>query len=617
MAKPPLLNNLRLAFIFTYFLGAGFAITYYTGLTELLTGQPIEVSEDPFALMKIDEIGKTAALDVQQPRPIIKPRETVSGSYLVSLHAQRANDWKTAYTAIRSIVDTEVMDAEGKQSLILRAMVLAVGSGNFEDGLAFAKMSDPTQANSLPLLFLAVDAFKRKDTKAASEYLTQMQGGAISDFMMPLLSSWLSAAKGEYDVAALNKNPMQYYHAALIANVLGRQQLIEGLLAEALAKPGVQALDLERIADAYTHIGKHDEALKHYKKILEILPDSKSTRDKAAALEAGGKDDFFEDVAGAEQGVARALFDMARVLYQEFSDESALIFGNLALQLDPDLIGARILLASISARAERYDSAIAHYRGIGPDSTHYEASRLQIASLMEVDERFDEAMAELQDLAQNHASVDAIIQMGDLERRRENFEAAITHYNDAFAKLGAVVPDDHENLYYVRGMAYERAGQWEKAEADLKTALDRMPEDPYVLNYLGYAWADKGQHLTTALDMIRRAVAAKPSDGYITDSLGWVYYRMGEYQRALPYLERAVALLPLDPVINDHLGDVYWKLGRRIEARFQWIRARENDEDQTLTAQLEQKLEKGLPDDAGLPKAQAVVENKAADDKAP
>ncbi|HRQ61932.1 MAG TPA: tetratricopeptide repeat protein, partial [Alphaproteobacteria bacterium] len=515
-----------------------------------------------------------------------------------------------AYTSIRSLLDTETLDAAGKQSLILRAMVLAVGSGNFEDGLAFARMSDPTQANSLPLLFLAVDAFKRKDTKAASEYLTQMQGGAVSDFMMPLLSAWLSAAKGDYDVSALTKNPMHYYHAALIANVLGRQQLIEGLLAEALSKPGVQALDLERIADAYTHIGKHDEALKHYKKILEILPDSKSTREKAAKLEAGGKDDFFEDVDGAEQGVARALYDMARVLYQEFSDESALIFGNLALQLDPELVGARILLASISARAERYDAAIAHYRGIGPENQHYENARLQIASLMEVDKRFDEALAELQDLAQNRGNVEAIIQMGDLERRRENFAAAITHYDEAFAKLGSHVPDDHENLYYVRGMAHERAGDWDKAEADLKTALERMPEDPYVLNYLGYAWADKGQHLTKALDMIRRAVAAKPSDGYITDSLGWVYYRMGEYQRALPYLERAVALLPLDPVINDHLGDVYWKLGRRIEARFQWIRARENDEDQTLTAQLEQKLEKGLPDVAGLPKAQAVVENK-------
>lgn len=606
------MKNLRFAFIFVYFLGGGFLISYYSGITEVLTGQPIEVAEDPLALMKINLNGKNVNVAelIEQPEPIIKPRETISGSYLVSLQAQRSNDWKTSYMAIRSILESNPQSLGDKEGLILRAMVLAMGSGNFSDGLEFAKLSDPTKSNSLPLLFLAVDAFQKKDYKAASETLTKMQNGAISDFMMPMLSSWLAAAEGKYEVEALNKNTMQYYHSLLIADYTGRQQLMEGILQQSLLSQGVQALDLERIADAYTHIGQYDVALGHYKKILELMPDSTRTKEKVIALESGQQKDFFEPVSGPDQGVARALYDMARVLYQDFSDESALIFGNLALHLDPSLVGARVLLASISTRSERYDEAIAQYRTIGPDSPHYIDARLQIANLMETDGRHDEALAELEDLAAAHDSVAAYFQMGDLERRRENFKAAIDHYNMAASKLGDKIPDEYENLFYVRGMSYERAGEWEKAQTDLTTALERMPDDPYILNYLGYAWADKGLHLTKALDMIKRAVEMKPSDGYITDSLAWAYYRMGEYDRALPYLEKAVALLPYDPVINDHLGDVYWKLGRRIEAKFQWNRAKENDEDQTLTAQLEQKLEHGLPvaDGSGL---EAVVENSA------
>ncbi|MCD8562951.1 MAG: tetratricopeptide repeat protein [Alphaproteobacteria bacterium] len=604
-------KNLRLAFIFVYFLGGGFIISYYSGLTEFLTGQPITVGDDPFALTKIDETGNMAVSDALQPRPIIKPRETVAGSYLVSLHAQRENDWKTAYSSIRSILDSDRLDKVDRETLILRAMVLAMGSGNFNDALEFARMADASQTNSLPLLFQAVDAFHRKDYKAASDDLTKMQNGALSDFMMPLFSSWLAAADGKYDVSDLNRNPTQYYHAALIANYLGRQTLIPDLLQKALNSGNVQALEMERIADALTHVGRYDEAIKGYKKILEILPDSLLTKDKLAKLETGKQEDFLEAVSGPDQGVALALYDMARVLYQDFSDESALIFGNLALYLDPSLTGARILLAGIAARDNRYDEAIAQYRSIGPDSPFYKETRLQIASLLEASDRKEEALAELSDLTTAYDSIPALIQMGDLERRRDNFTEAVNYYNKAAAKIGPNIPDQYKDIFYVRGMAYERLGRWDEGEKDLQEALKRTPDDPYVLNYLGYAWADRGQRLTEALGMIEQAVNTKPSDGYITDSLGWVYYRMGEYQKALPYLEKAALLQPYDAVINDHLGDLYWRMGRRIEARFQWIRARDSDEDKSLTAGLEHKIEQGLPAQDVLPKPQAVVENAA------
>jgi tetratricopeptide (TPR) repeat protein len=146
-------------------------------------------------------------------------------------------------------------------------------------------------------------------------------------------------------------------------------------------------------------------------------------------------------------------------------------------------------------------------------------------------------------------------------------------------------------------MSYEQDGQWKKAEADLQAALAFQPDHPYVLNYLGYAWADQGTHLQEALEMIEKAVELRPGDGYITDSLGWVYYRMGRYKDAVPYLEQAVELMPYDPTINDHLGDAYWKVGRRLEAEFQWRRAKNHAEDETLILAIEQKLVDGLEDE--------------------
>ncbi|MBT8423727.1 MAG: tetratricopeptide repeat protein, partial [Silicimonas sp.] len=128
-------------------------------------------------------------------------------------------------------------------------------------------------------------------------------------------------------------------------------------------------------------------------------------------------------------------------------------------------------------------------------------------------------------------------------------------------------------LYYARGISNERLGNWDAAEADFRAALDLNPDQPQVLNYLGYSLVEQKTKLDEALDMIERAVAARPDSGYIVDSLGWVLYRLGRYDEAVGHMERAAELMPIDPVVNDHLGDVYWAVGRGREAEFQWHRA--------------------------------------------
>ena len=147
-------------------------------------------------------------------------------------------------------------------------------------------------------------------------------------------------------------------------------------------------------------------------------------------------------------------------------------------------------------------------------------------------------------------------------------------------------------VYYFRGVDYERAKMWDKAEPDLQKALELYPEQPLVLNYLGYSWVDQNLHLDEAFKMLRRAVELQPEDGYIVDSLGWAHYKLGHYDEAVGLLERAIELKPGDPVINDHLGDAYWRVGRKTDAQFQWNHARDLNPDQDDLPNILGKIER-------------------------
>jgi len=185
------------------------------------------------------------------------------------------------------------------------------------------------------------------------------------------------------------------------------------------------------------------------------------------------------------------------------------------------------------------------------------------------------------------------IALGDAYRDQSNFEGAIDAYNHAEKLIGTPQKNDWP-LFYARAMSYDQAKQWDKAEADVNLALKLSPDQPELLNYLGYSWVDRNQHIAEALTMLEKARQLKPYDGYIVDSVGWAYYRLGRYDDAAQTLGAAVLLVPGDPTINNHLGDALWKAGRKMEARFQWNHALAFSADGTEKAEIEQKLKTGL-----------------------
>ncbi len=518
---------------------------------------------------------------------------SIAGNYLSGRFAQQHHDWGQASTFMEHVLEVDPNDTD----IIKRAMVLSMGSGDNKKAVRLAEQILKVEPDSsLALLFLTTDAFNKKDYKAAAEHIGKIPESGLSDFVIPLMKSWADAAQGKQNTVHLQDNSIHIYHAILIADFLKQHGEIELLLERSLAVDKLSAEDVERIADIYAHIGKKETALELYGKILVTVPENKEIITKMEGVASGKDMNLFRTIKTPEQGVAEALFDTGQTLFQEYSDDSARVFTHMALYIDPNMTKAKLLLAHISARHQRYAQAIEYYKSITPDNEHYMDARRRAATLLEESERIDEALMELQKLVDDHDDLESLIQIGDIHRHNENFKKALEYYNKSAKTFGKKIPADYWHLHYVRGMSYERLGKWKEAEKDLKAALSYQPEHPFVLNYLGYAWADQGTNLEESLKMIRKAVNLRPTDGYITDSLGWVLYRMGDYEEAVPHLEKAVELLPYDPVVNDHLGDSYWRAGRKLEAKFQWERAKNyaEESDAELVQTIDTKLAEGL-----------------------
>jgi len=303
------------------------------------------------------------------------------------------------------------------------------------------------------------------------------------------------------------------------------------------------------------------------------------------------------DVDTAQKGAAEALYGIASAMLSQNARESALALAHMANELRPGFSPAAMVTASALQQNERRTDANALYRALPARSPYAGLARRHLADNLDRLDRVDEAKALLSAMSDERPTLARpLIELGDLQRRHEDFKQAADTYTLALARIaehGGI--DEHDwGLLYSRGVSYEQSDQWDKAEADFLHALKLSPNQPAVLNYLGYTWIDKGLHLERALKMIAKAVERRPRDGAIVDSLGWGLYRTGDFKGAVKQLERATLLRPADPVVNDHLGDALWRVGRVREARFQWERALAMEPDAALAQAIEAKLQNGL-----------------------
>jgi Flp pilus assembly protein TadD len=242
--------------------------------------------------------------------------------------------------------------------------------------------------------------------------------------------------------------------------------------------------------------------------------------------------------------------------------------------------------------------AIKVYERVPANSPLKRNALIQQATALDAVDRSDEGIKILQGVvAEDKKDLEAIMALGNIERGRKKFVECAKTYGTGIDVIAEANDKPNWVYHYFRGICEERSKQWARAEVDMRKALELQPEQPHVLNYLGYSWIDQGVNLEEGMKMIRRAVEQRPDDGYIVDSLGWAYYRIGNYAESVKHLERAIDLKPEDPTINDHLGDAYWRVGRTQEAKFQWQHARDLKPEADEIPKIDAKLANGLPED--------------------
>ncbi len=523
-------------------------------------------------------------------------RQTPSGNYLAGQFAQQHKDWDKASNFIGRVLEKEPENLD----LQKHAMVLAMASGQVNRAVSIAKkISENTDDNLLAILFIALDDFKQENYIEANKTLNKVKTDSIAAFILPVLKLWSETAKGALDLEKLDKNSFYAYHALLAGAYLNKSPNSIQFATKSFNTEETDARDLEKYADLFAKIGETEEALKIYTAISKKGFETETIKEKISKIKNGKPLTSVLDtpeIHSPKDGAAIVFLDMAKILLREYSDDSATIFAQMALHLTPNLDEGKIIIGDVLSRHDRPSEAIEYYEKINNNSQFYKPAQRQIADLYAEQDKNEDAIKILKNLYKTNQDIDALIQIGDIYRYQEDYKESVIAYNKVI-NLWDKIPEKYWHVLYARGMSYERLGEFKKSENDLKSALKFRPNHPYILNYLGYSWADQGIYLNKSLDMIKKASLAKPEDGYIADSLGWVYFKMQDFSSSIPHLERAVELLPYDATINDHLGDSYWRVGRRLEAQFQWRRAiNYSDENEvTLKEDIAQKIISGLP----------------------
>lgn len=547
------------------------------------------------------KIAGAAALSLVSLAPA--QAETISGAYLAGRHAAVRSDFSAASQYYSAALARDTDNTELMESAALSLLSL----GQIDKALPIARVLESKKASAqIADIIITASLAKQGDFDALIKHQSDESG--LGKWVAGLVKAWAHVGMGDVSTALEKFDQLAkergiqgivMYHKALALASVGDFEGAETIFDTGAAggigntRRGVLAH-----AEILAKLGKHDKAIT----LIESSFAGSTDPELDAVLEAlkNKQDASFSNVSTAIDGIAEVYFTFAAVLKSENAgDHYILLYSRVARYLRSDHIDALLLTANLLEGMDQYDLALQEYKAIQPDNPSYHVAELGRAAILMRTDREDQAIEVLEQLSKTHGDLASVYStLGDVLMAQDKYAEATTAYDRAIE----LISEENKGrwaLLYSRGIAYEQSGNWEASEADFRAALELNPENPKVLNYLGYSMVEQKRNLDEALDMIERAVAGEPTSGYIVDSLGWVLYRLGRYDDAVVQMERAVELLAIDPVLNDHLGDVYWAVGREREARFQWRRALSfvkhgQTSDEVDPDRIRRKLEVGL-----------------------
>ena len=525
----------------------------------------------------------------------------IAGAYLAARQADMLSDYATASRYYTQALARDPSDP----TLLEKAMTAWLGLGDFTRARTVARgIRAHGLQNPIADMLILSEHFANGDHEAVfAGYENGLSAGPLAD---GLLKAWAHVGTGRmsdagvaFDAVATGEGTRNFgllhkaFALALAGDFGGADQILSGAAHGALP---VTRTGIIAHAQILSQLGRNADALRLIEQVFGAQPGDPTARRLRGAL-AAGETVPFSLIRDARGGAAEVFYTIATALRTEASATYTLFYARVAADLRPDHVDALLLSAALLEELGRFGLAIEVYDRVPRNAPSFHIAEMGRAGALEDAGKPDVAIEVLRQLAESHAVLPVVhTALGDTLRRESRFAEAALAYDQAIALYHQ--PDaSHWGAYYARGITRERTGDWELAEADFRQALSLNPSQPFVLNYLGYSLVERRERLDEALEMIERAVEAEPENGFITDSLGWVLYRLGRYDDAAGYMERAAELEPADPVISDHLGDTLWAVGRRREAEFQWRRALSfitGEETEPDPDRINRKLEVGL-----------------------
>lgn len=534
---------------------------------------------------------------------------TLTGSYL----SGRLAGFQKDYAQGAAFFEESLAADPSNPMLLERTFLLKLANGDVEQAVVYA---DELEKNGLQnfLAQLAVGAQLMIDGQyaAADEALAKGRNGPLAQLSIGISRAWALYGSGKIDEAVAMIDSLsgpdwfEVFKATHKAHIL---------FAAARTQQALTAIESAyeidqgaiRVIDVYSRLlaanGRQKEALDALNQYEEQFRGHPKLDQTKEIIESGAVVPPL--VTEPAEGMAEILYGLGSVIGRDGGEELSTSYLQLSLYLDPDAEFAAIALGAVFERMGQPDRAIEALKKVPDDSVLKREAEIQIGLNYNSLDEMDEARSHLEKLIdQDPSDLEAVIALGNILRAHEIYADAEAVYTKGLDTIDQL-EKEHWLLLYFRGIARERLDKWELAEADFRKALELNEQQPLVLNYLGYSLVDQGLKLDEALEMIKTAVDLRPTDGYIVDSLGWVYYRLGRYEEAVKELERAIELRPADPVINDHLGDAYWMVGRRYEARFQWNHARDLDPEEDELPKILDKIANGMPETPNTDAAKA------------
>ena len=522
----------------------------------------------------------------------------LAGPYLAARQAAITSNFSEAVDYYRKAIFADPQNP----ALLENAIIAFIAKGEIEGAVQLAeRLVRITDASSVVSLLLNAEAAKRNSFADIKVEDTAGEGG-IAPLVIGLVEAWAAFGDGRMsDTTAVfdrlastdDFQSLAHYHKGLAFALVGDFEAADRILsgeehgALVLSARGIRAhaqvlVQLDRRQDAIDLLDAATQG-----RLVPSLADLRARIDAGAPVE-------FDFLTSAGDGVAEVYFNMASILNGRATAEHILIYSRLAEYLRPTHADAILLSAETLEDIEQYDLASDAYASIPVGHPSHFLAEMGRADTLYKDDRLDAAIEVMRGLAKTDESNPFVHSaLGDMLSRSDQDKDAIDAYS---VSISLRAEDDRSawRSYYARGIVYERIKQYPEMESDFRKALDLLPDQPDVLNYLGYSLVEQRIKLDEALGMIQKAVELRPDSGYITDSLAWVYYRLGRFEEALEPMERAAELLPIDPIINDHLGDIYWVNGRKREAEFQWKRALSFEPEEIDATRIRRKLEVGL-----------------------